>query len=619
MLQAMRSGTKSPIMKFFLLFLAGGFALWGVGDVTTGLIGGSDKAISASDESVSPREVAMEFERTRRNYLPNSTVGEALQGGLLNDIMGAMSRDVLFRAENASLGLTVTREMQRDAIVNEGSFKDELGNFSEGRFVQTLANAGMSEGDYLQRVDGVLMREQLAGSMAVGARFDAASARIVAAYDQERRRVRLTSFPVLPESIAAPTAAELDAYFAENKSAYDAPELRSATIASISADMIASNLEIDDAKIAAAFESRIDEFSTPETRKIRQMVFDDKTVADTALSRVAAGEDFAAVAADVLQWTEADTDLGTVTKAALDPALADVAFAATAGIVAGPVETAFGHHILIVDEIAEGGVAQLADVREKIIQTLRTEESINMLYDKANEFEDALGSGATLREAAAKVGGSLVEISNISRNGLDIDGNPVTGDGADLIQDSAVLDLIWSSELNETSVIQEGGDDMFFAVRATAQTPQTERSLDEVRNRAIADWKLVQAIKQAKTSADAAAKANGDTGEISDPFRRNGLGLDHQAAGLIAKSAFGQAVGQSGVIETGNEAITVKTVEIVAAKDADIDETSQVVVEVMNNALREDMLNMVLLSLSEKHDLQLNVAPVEQILVGSQQ
>ncbi|MFZ9136150.1 MAG: hypothetical protein ACO208_09550, partial [Candidatus Puniceispirillaceae bacterium] len=45
----MRSGTKSPIMKFFLLFLAGGFALWGVGDVTTGLIGGSDKAISASD------------------------------------------------------------------------------------------------------------------------------------------------------------------------------------------------------------------------------------------------------------------------------------------------------------------------------------------------------------------------------------------------------------------------------------------------------------------------------------------------------------------------------------------------------------------------------------------
>ena len=73
MLQALRNGVKSPIMKVFLIFLAGGFALWGVGDMTTGLIGGSDKAISAGDESLSPREVAVEFDRTRRNYLPNAT------------------------------------------------------------------------------------------------------------------------------------------------------------------------------------------------------------------------------------------------------------------------------------------------------------------------------------------------------------------------------------------------------------------------------------------------------------------------------------------------------------------------------------------------------------------
>ena len=619
MLQAMRSGAKSPVMKFFLLFLAGGFALWGIGDGTTSLIGGSDKAVSAGEESVSPREVAMEFERTRRNYLPNSTVGEALQGGLLNDIMGAMSRDVLFRAENRSLGLTVTRDMQRDAIVNEGSFKDELGNFSEGRFMQTLANAGMSEGEYLQRVDGVLMRDQLVGALASGSRFDEASARIVAAYDLERRRVRLTSFPVTPETIEAPTAGALAAYFVENKSVYDAPELRSATIASISADLIASSIEITDAEIQTAFENRIDEFSTPETRKIRQMVFDDKATADTALSRLTAGEDFAAVAADMLNWTEADTDLGTVTKTALDSALADVAFATATDMPAGPVETAFGHHVLVVDAITEGGAAKLDDVKEKIVDVLRAENSIGILYDKVNEFEDALGSGATLAEAAAKVGGTLAEINNVSRNGLDIDGNPINGDGADLIQDSAVLDLIWTSAVNETSVIQEGGDDMFFAVRVNSQSPQAERSLNDVKSRAIADWKLVQAIKKAKASAEAAVKANDDNGTITESFRRNGLGLDHQAAGLIANKAFSQATGVSSIVETGSESIAVKTIEIVAAKDTEIDETSKIVIEVMNNALQEDMLNMVLLSLSEKHDLQLNVAPVQQLLVGSQQ
>ena len=66
MLGAMRGGVKSPIMKVFLLFLAAGFALWGPVIVTTGLIGGSDKAISAGEESKSPAEVAIQFDRTRR-------------------------------------------------------------------------------------------------------------------------------------------------------------------------------------------------------------------------------------------------------------------------------------------------------------------------------------------------------------------------------------------------------------------------------------------------------------------------------------------------------------------------------------------------------------------------
>ena len=140
MLQALRGGAKSPIMKVFLVFLAAGFALWGVGDMTTGLIGGSDKAISAGDQSMSPREVAMKFDRARRNYLPNATMGEALQAGLLPELAGALARDVVFSAEADRLGLAVTRKMQRDAVANEPSFRDELGDFSQSRFISALAN-----------------------------------------------------------------------------------------------------------------------------------------------------------------------------------------------------------------------------------------------------------------------------------------------------------------------------------------------------------------------------------------------------------------------------------------------------------------------------------------------
>lgn len=621
MLQAMRSGAKSPIMKFFLLFLAGGFALWGIGDGSTGLIGGSDKAISAGDQSVSPREVAIEFDRTRRTYLPNTTTAEAMQGGLLNDVIGTMSREVLFRAENEDLGLTVTRAMQRDAIANEASFQDEFGQFSEGRFLQALAGAGFTEQEYLNRVDGVLQRQQLMTAISQGLRYDSALANVVAAHEMEKRTVKLSSFPVRPESIATPDDATIDSFFQENKPSYDAPQLRSAKIGSLSAAIIAEEISISDNEIRAAFDDRLDEFSTPETRSIRQMVFDDAATANAALDRLNNGEGFAAVAASMLEWTDADTNLGTVTEASLDGALVGPAFAAEAGAVVGPVQTAFGFHLLSIDTITAGGVTQLDDVREQIIGTLRGEQAINLLYDRVNMLEDALGSGATIEEAIKKAGGRLDIATDIDRQGQTIDGMPAAGQVGELLQDGAILELIWDSELNEVSVIQEGSDDMFFVVNVSTETEPRERRLDEVRAQVISDYKRVEAVKSARAAAEAvAATADGDQDTAPVPaFRRNGIGLDHEAAGLIARAAFEQNSGDIQVIETGREAIAVRTIDIIPATDEELRDTSDLVLSVMNSALRDDLTNLLLVSLSKKHDLQLNVPAVQQILIGNAQ
>ena len=617
MLQSLRSGARSPIMKFFLLFLAGGFALWGIGDGTTGLIGGSDKAISAGDASVSPREVAIEFERTRRSFLTNTTTEEALQGGLLNEVVGALSRDVLIRAEAKNLGLTVTRAMQSDAIRNDAGFKDDFGKFSEGRFTQALAGAGLSETEYLQRVGGALMRDQLIGALAAGSRFDRNSASIIAAYDLERRTVRLTSFAVDTDSVSAPDDATLDKYFAKNKTTYDAPILRTVKVASISAEMIAKDIKISADDIKTAYDNRQDEFTTAETRDLRQMVFESKADAKTALDRLAKGESFAAVAKDMLSLTEADTKLGRMSKDALDAALADAAFSAEINKPVGPVESPFGQHIVLVDAITEGGTTSLAEASPKIEAKLRAEKAIDLLYDRANQLEDSLGTGASLSEAAAKVGGRVDSIQQIDRNGLTIDGTPVGNGLAPLVQDSGFLDLVWNTPIGDISVLQEGSDDVFFVAEVVAETPARARPLAEVRDRVIADWKQTQAIKSARAQADKAALNTGDSGTLSEPFRRNGTGLDHQAARLIATTAFKQEKGNSSVIETGREAIVVKTVDILPAKADDVKTASDYVGDLMNNAMREDMLNILLISLADKHDLQLNTAPVRQLLIGS--
>ena len=621
MLQAIRTGAKSPLMKFFLLFLAGGFALWGIGDGSTGLIGGSDKAISAGKQSLSPREIVLEFDRTRRAYLPNTTNEEAFQSGLLNEVVGTMSRELLFRAESNDLGLTVTRAMQSEAIANEASFQDEFGQFSEGRFVQALANAGFSEQDYIKRVNNTLQRQQLIAPIASGLRYGQGLARIAAAYELQKRTVKLTSYPVRTESVDAPDDATIDQFFQENKSSYAAPRLRSAIIGSLSAAAIAEGITINDAEIRSVFDDRVDEFITPETRNIRQMVFDDEATAKTARQRLDNGEDFATVALSILNWSDADTNLGTVTQAALDGDLAAAAFSADASAIVGPLQTAFGFHLLSIDKIIAGGVSQLDDVRDEIIKTLRSEKAVDALYDKVNLLEDQLGSGDNIEEAINKVGGSLDIAAMIDRQGQTIDGSPPDGAAGELLQDGAILDLIWDSELNEVSVIQKGSDDVFFVVNVTAETDPRERRLDEVKKLVISDYKRTEAIKEARSAAEATVANPGtDQNTTTSPaFRRNGIGLDHEAAGLIANVAFTQSSGDIQVIETGREVIAVRTVDIIPASDEELSETTELVLPVMNNAIRDDMINLLLLTLSQKHDLQLNLPTVQQLLLGAAQ
>ncbi|GIR33311.1 MAG: hypothetical protein CM15mP46_3060 [Alphaproteobacteria bacterium] len=54
MLQAMRSGAKSPLMKFFLLFLAGDLLYGALETGPHGLIGGSDKVYRPVNRACPP-------------------------------------------------------------------------------------------------------------------------------------------------------------------------------------------------------------------------------------------------------------------------------------------------------------------------------------------------------------------------------------------------------------------------------------------------------------------------------------------------------------------------------------------------------------------------------------
>jgi hypothetical protein len=104
----------------------------------------------------------------------------------------------------------------------------------------------------------------------------------------------------------------------------------------------------------------------------------------------------------------------------------------------------------------------------------------------------------------------------------------------------------------------------------------------------------------------------------TDDFNRNGIGLDHEAARLIARRVFATDVGEVGVIETGNEAIASMTVTIVPVEGETLDTTAELIGGAITNSMQQDILNVLARDLSQTHDLQINLGRVQQLLAGQQ-
>lgn len=619
MLRSMREGAKSPIMKVFLLFLAAGFALWGIGDMSGGFLSSGNKAIEAGDHSVTATEAATEFERTRITVGAGLSTGEALQAGLLNEVMGTLARQTLYLAEATELGVTSTREMQKTAIRQEPTFRDESGQFSDFRFRQTLAQAGLSEQDFLKRLSESLLQDQIEGSLITGGTFPAAFTERLSAFRLEQRTAILKEIEISDQIIVAPSEAELSAYFDKEGENYDAPALRSFDVIFLSPEQLKNRITLTDEEMRNVFDLRKDEFVSPERRELRQLVFDTEQEASDALAELNTGKSFDEVAQNRLNWTTDDTKLGIVTRGDLTNELAELVFSSGINTPAGPVKTAFGFHLILVDQIEPGSEAKFNEVKDQIETTLIGEQTIDLVYDYANQLEDSLGTGASLAEAATQLNINVGKIENIARNGRDIDGNQITDSFADLATDSLFLQISWDLDLDTISTVVETANDSFFVVQPVAETDSRSRSIDEVKERLQTDWTKEQALEAAKAKAKAVI---GDTDKMladhppSTSFRRSGSGLDHSAAGLIAQAAFSQEVGQAQLVETGDSVIVVRTESVTPARQTEKSDMSKTMQAGLDRLVKADIASAFALALSETYQLELNPSLVQQVLIG---
>lgn len=627
LLESIRKRSSSIVVKVLFGLLIVSFAAWGVGDMIRGF-GGDAAAATVGRHEISAQQVSVEthreMERLRGLMGKSLTQEQAKNMGVPRMVLGRIVDRVLIGLGADQLGVIASDAMVREAIHGERAFRGKDGQFDRDAFQQVLYANGFSEEQFVNFLRGDLTRAQVLDTLGSAGSLPKAEVDLLYRFRHQRRKVALLRFgdeaaPIPP----APEDAVLEAFHQSHAQAFSAPEYRRASAVVLAADDLVKEVSVSASEIKEAYDRRHDEFSTPERRKLQQILLSDRAKAEAAHKQIEGGKDFLAVAKAEAGMEAADADLGLVGRDGLLPELADAVFQLPAGGVSRPIETPLGWHVIRVGEIQPARTRTLDEAKDELTQGAAREKAVDALYKLANRVEDALAGGSTLEEAARTFNLRLVNVPAIDAEGKDANGKPVP----DLPGGKVFVETAFRTEANRDSPLTETGDDGYFLIRVDAVTPAALRPFEAVKAEVFKAWqkeerrawadKAAAAAKDrlADPAVEAAAVASEAKGDLieTDFFTRSGEGAPGDFPDAMVQTVFAAKKGEV-VTSRGEGATFVARLVAISDPDPAGDENGRKrVTDDAARALRDDLLVQYVGALRRQHPVSVNARVLEQL------
>ncbi len=630
MLRGLRKASSNWLGKIVMAAVVGvlvlSFAIWGIGDIFRGFgrstvakIGGTEITIEQFRTLYNDR-----LQQYARQLGRPISAEQARTLGLDRIVITQLISDVALDERVRALGLNVSDAEVIKRITSDTSFQGPNGQFDRFRFEQIIRQAGYTEARFISEQRRQMLRRQLATTIVSGNVVSKAMIEAANRYQNEQRAIEyLLLDRGRAGDIAPPTPEVLAKYFDERKVLFRAPEYRKLLIVSLIPAEQAPWIEISDADIKAAYESRRSRYVTPERRHIQQIVFPTEADAKAAAERIAKGETFAEIAKE-RGLTEKDIDLGTLTKSAvIDPAVADAAFGLKEGEVSPPVQGRFGIAVVQVLKIEPEHVRPIEEVAGELRRELgaeRAKADILKLYDK---IEDARIDGKTLTEAAENLKLSPRTIEAIDRSGRDPSGMPIA-----VPDPQRLLPAAFAAEVGaERDPVQFEGGYVWFEVMGV--TPSRDRALDEVKEQVEARWReqeiasrlkakateVLDKLKAGTTFADVAAADQMNVQTLAGIKRAD---TPPPLSAATVDTIFRTPKGELGMAEAAQaaEQVVFKVTDIVIPPLDVASEEAKRAQETLNRSVTEDIFSEYIARLETELGVTINQSALNQVISG---
>jgi peptidyl-prolyl cis-trans isomerase D len=627
MLDALRKAAGTWVAKALLFVLVVSFAIWGIsGQMVTGF--GSTQVIEVGGTTVSTTDYRLAYDRQLRimsQQLGMRLTREQAQAfGVDQQVLAQLITGALLDEQARELGLGVSKDRLAQLAREDPAFRGADGKFDRALFDAILREIGMSGEDYLRNRKAVAVRQQISEAITDGLESPDTFLHAVALYRGEDRTVDYVVVPrSLVEPVEEPADAALKTWFEERKANYAAPEYRKISYIKLDPEALADFSSISDEQVKADYEKNIDKFTTPEMRTIEQLAFPSEEAAKAAYASLSSGarfEDLVTAAGKTMD----DVKLGTFAKAQVpDPAIAEAGFGLQANQVSNVVKGSFGFVLLRVTEIKPEVVKPFDEVKEQIRKELALAEASRVLLDAHDSYEDARAGGATLPEAAGKLNIKVVTIDAVDRRGQKPDGTVID----DIPESQELLKQAFETEVGvESPAINLAGNGYLY-YEVVGITAARDRTLDEVRDKVVADWKMEEAEKRIDAKAAELVKRLKDGAELDaiateltvDKQTKRGLKREADDADLGkagAAAAFSVAQGGVGtfVAPAGDGRILFKVTEVFEPAAAGPDAVPEDARRQFAAAVGGDLLDQLVARLQTEYDVVINDSAIQQAL-----
>jgi peptidyl-prolyl cis-trans isomerase D len=547
MLRGMRKASSNWLGKIVMATVMGiliiSFGVWGIGDIFRGFGQSTLAKVGHTEISTEQfRQIYTErLQQIGRQFGRPLTMDQARAFGLDRQVLQQTIAEAAMDEEARRLGLGQSNDETMRMIFNDPNFKGVNGAFDPQRFQTVIRQIGYSEQRFVAEQRRVSLRRQIAGTIAAGLEPPKVLIEALTRFQNEQRTVEYVKLDAAQAGTIDPPSPEtLATYFDDHKTQFRAPEYRKISFVAVTPEDIGKWTEVSDEDARKVFEQRRDKLGTPERRQVSQIVFPNAEEAMSARNRIASGLSFDDLAKE-RGLNPSDVDLGSIAKSAMDPAIADAAFTLQSGEVSQPAQGKFGVALVKIGKIEPAVTPSYESVAAGLKKEIASERARSKVAELRDKMEDERGGGASVIEAAQKLGLAAVTIDAVDRSGRLPNGQPVSNvpRGLDVVSQA------FNSDVGvDNDPIQFNGGYVWYDVLAI--TPSRERNLDEVRDQVEAKWRddqitsrlrakatdMVQKLEQGGKLADEAAQA-GLSVETASGFKRD-ASLPGLPAGAVA-------------------------------------------------------------------------------------